>query len=83
VLEVLEQVGVPCAAIQTYDQVFSDAALVERDFFWDAPHPTLGTVRQVGSPMRFSRTPVRRDNAGPPLGDSTAAVLAELAEDAS
>ena len=83
VLEVLEQVGVPCAAIQTYDQVFSDTALVERDFFWDAPHPTLGTVRQVGSPMRFSRTPVRRDNAGPPLGDSTAAVLAELAEDAS
>ena len=38
-----------------------------RDFFWDAPHPTIGGVRQVGSPMRFSRTPVTRRVAGPPL----------------
>ena len=57
VLEVLEAAGVPCAPIQTYDQVFADPALEARDFFWDAEHPTLGAVRQVGSPMRFSRTP--------------------------
>lgn len=83
VLAALEGAGVPCAPIQTYDQVFTDPALVDRDFFWDAPHPTLGSVRQVGSPLRFSRTPVRRDAAGPVLGSSTAAVLDELSEDAS
>jgi crotonobetainyl-CoA:carnitine CoA-transferase CaiB-like acyl-CoA transferase len=80
VIELLDAAGVPCAPIQTYDQVFHDPDLEARDFFWDAPHPTLGTVRQVGSPMRFSRTPVRRDGAGPVLGSSTAAVLAELEE---
>jgi crotonobetainyl-CoA:carnitine CoA-transferase CaiB-like acyl-CoA transferase len=83
VIEALEAAGVPCAPIQTYDQVFADPALVERGFLWDAPHPTLGTVRQIGSPMRFSRTPVRRDGAGPVLGSSTEAVLAEIAGDAS
>lgn len=82
VIELLEEAGVPCAPIQTYDQVFSDPALEARDFFWDAEHPTLGPVRQLGSPMRFSRTPVRRGNAGPPLGSATEAVLAELAEPA-
>jgi crotonobetainyl-CoA:carnitine CoA-transferase CaiB-like acyl-CoA transferase len=82
VIELLEEAGVPCAPIQTYDQVFSDPALEARDFFWDAEHPALGPVRQLGSPMRFSRTPVRRGNAGPPLGSSTDAVLAELAETA-
>ncbi|VXC03104.1 CaiB/BaiF CoA transferase family protein [Nocardioides sp. AX2bis] len=79
VLDVLGAAGVPCAPIQTYDQVFTDPALEARDFFWDAEHPTLGAVRQVGSPMRFSRTPVRRGPAGPVLGADTAAVLAELA----
>ena len=63
----LELAGVPCAPILDYAQVFTDETLRQRDFFWDAPHPTLGPVEQLGSPMRFSRTPVRRANAGPPL----------------
>jgi formyl-CoA transferase len=77
-VEDLELAGVPCAPILDYAQVFTDETLRQRDFFWDAPHPTLGTVEQLGSPMRFSRTPVRRAHAGPPLGDSTAKVLAEI-----
>jgi len=38
----------------------------------------VGTVRQLGSPMRFSRTPVRRGRAGPMLGEDSAALLSEL-----
>jgi crotonobetainyl-CoA:carnitine CoA-transferase CaiB-like acyl-CoA transferase len=43
------------------------------------PNPpwTGVTVLEVGA-MRLSRTPVRRAHAGPPLGDSTAKVLAEI-----
>jgi formyl-CoA transferase len=78
IVDDLELAGVPCAPILDYAQVFTDETLRQRDFFWDAPHPTLGPVRQLGSPMRFSRTPVRRAHAGPPLGDSTAEVLAEI-----
>lgn len=74
----LENVGVPCAPIQTYDQVFEDEVLLERDFFWDATHPKLGTVRQLGSPMRMSGTPVQRRSAGPLLGADTVDVLMEL-----
>lgn len=48
--------------------MFTDPALVERGFLWDAPHPRLGVVRQLGSPMRLSRTPAVRSHAGPPLG---------------
>ncbi|MEV1293766.1 CoA transferase [Pseudonocardia sp. NPDC049635] len=70
-------VGVPCAPIAGYDEVFDDPVLRERGFFWDAPHPGLGPVRQLGSPMRFSRTPARRGDAGPPLGSATSAVLGE------
>lgn len=73
----LEAAGVPCAPISDYGQVFTDAHLRARDFFWDSPHPTMGDVRQIGSPMRLSRTPAVRGAAGPPLGTHTRAVLVE------
>ena len=70
--------GIPCGPIWTFDQVFADRHLAERGFFADAPHPALGPVRQLGSPMRFSRTPTRLDSAGPTLGADTADVLREI-----
>jgi len=77
-LGLLERAGVPCAPIEHFDEVFTDRHLNARSYFWDAPHPTLGSVRQLGSPMRFSETPVRRQKAGPLLGEDSAALLAEL-----
>ena len=71
----LGEAGVPCAPINDYGQVFDDDHLNARNFFWDAPHPVLGPVRQIGSPMRLSRTPAVRGVAGPPLGADTRAVL--------
>ena len=77
-LGLLEGAGVPCAPIERFDQVFNDPHLNAREYFWDAPHPKLGPVRQLGSPMRFSHTPVRREKAGPLLGEDSAALLTEL-----
>lgn len=74
----LDAAGVPCAPISNTAQVFTDEHLAERGFFWDAPHPALGPVRQIGSPMRLSDTPPRRGNAGPLLGADTKAVLTEV-----
>ena len=71
----LEAEGVPCAPIAGFDEVFTDEHLAARDFFWDADHPDLGAVRQIGSPMRFSRTPTRRSGAGPDLGTGTREAL--------
>ncbi len=51
---------------------------MSRDFFWDGPHPTAGSVRQLGSPIRLSGTVARRDRAGPLLGEDSAAVVAAL-----
>jgi len=77
-LSVLGDAGVPCAPIQDFGQVFTDPHLLARNYFWDGPHRTAGPVRQLGSPMRLSRTPVRRDTAGPLLGEDSAELLAEL-----
>lgn len=76
--ERLNAAGIPAGPIQTFDRVFNDEHLTQRDFFVDAPHRTLGPVRQIGSPMRFARTPTRIERAGPLLGGDTAEVLREI-----
>ncbi|MQA03072.1 MAG: CoA transferase [Streptosporangiales bacterium] len=77
-VRILDEVGVPCAPIATTDQVFTDDHLTARDYFWDAPHPQLDPVRQLGSPLRLSDTPPVRRAAGPVLGGDTVAVLTEF-----
>jgi len=74
----LDEKGVPCGLLQTYDQVFTDPHLRARGFFPDAPHTKLGPTKQVGSPMRLSETPVGIARAGPLLGEHSCEVLSEL-----
>ena len=77
----LSAAGIPCGPILTFDRVFGDPHLAARSFFVDAPHETLGPVRQLGSPMRFSRTPARIEYAGPRLGAHSAEVLRGIGVD--
>src|SRR5437868_13394257 len=76
-LAALRAAGVPCGEIADYGDVFSDPHLVARQFFMDLPHPRLGAIRGLGSPLRLERTPVRHRRSGPLLGEHTAEVLRE------
>lgn len=75
VIDILDRAGVPCAPICDFGEVFTSPVLVDRGFFWDATHPKMGSVRQLGSPMRFSRTPTVNGQAGPILGSGTRETL--------
>ncbi|WP_166969569.1 CaiB/BaiF CoA transferase family protein [Brevibacterium atlanticum] len=78
ILEEMNRVGVPAAPINGFEQVFNDDHLNARDYFWDAPHPRVGPVRQLGNPMRFSRSRLTHGAAGPSLGADTDRILDEL-----
>jgi crotonobetainyl-CoA:carnitine CoA-transferase CaiB-like acyl-CoA transferase len=54
-LDVLREAGVPSAPVNDVAEALGEARLVEYE------HPTLGTVRQVASPLRLS-------DAEPPVG---------------
>jgi crotonobetainyl-CoA:carnitine CoA-transferase CaiB-like acyl-CoA transferase len=54
-LEALRETGVPASAVNDVLEAVEEARLVEYE------HPTLGTVRQVASPLRLS-------DAEPPVG---------------
>jgi crotonobetainyl-CoA:carnitine CoA-transferase CaiB-like acyl-CoA transferase len=70
----LEAAGVPCGPINDVAQVFDDPQVRHRGLRVEVPHPRLGVVPLVASPMRLSETPVAY---GPPpaLGEHTREVL--------
>lgn len=74
----LEQATVPCAPVNTLDQVFADPQIKARGMRIDLPHPLAGSVPGVANPVRFSKTPVQYGDAAPELGEHTRAVLHEL-----
>lgn len=76
-LDRLEVEGVPCGPINTLEQVFADPQVQARGMRVEMPHPTAGMVPLVGSPMRFSETPVEYRRHPPLLGEHSGEVLAD------
>jgi CoA:oxalate CoA-transferase len=77
-LEELEALGIPCGPVNTIDRVAQDPQVLHRGMIRDVPHPRLGRVRMVNTPVKLSRTPGGADRPSPDLGEHTSHVLQEL-----
>lgn len=67
--------NVPCGPIQTLNEVVKDPQLNAREMFIDVEHPTAGTLKLVGSPLKLSRTPVTYDQHPPNIGEHNDEIL--------
>jgi crotonobetainyl-CoA:carnitine CoA-transferase CaiB-like acyl-CoA transferase len=65
------------------DEVLSSDQVVERQMVVSYEQPELGEVRQLGFPVKLSRTPASVHRPAPALGEHTAELLGEagLSED--
>ncbi len=73
----LEAAGVPCAPVNDVMQMHADPQAVARGMVTEAGHATLGQVRTIGTPVKFSRTPGGVRRGAPLLGQHTREVLRE------
>ena len=65
----LRAANIPCGPINTVSQVFRDPQVQARNLIWECEHPTAGTIKLAGSPLRLSETPTRLYKAPPLLGE--------------
>ena len=77
-VEDLHKVSVPCGPINDLEDVFSDPQLLHREMYLEMPHPTLGSIKQTGIPIKFSQTPGGLDRPPPLLGEHNQEILREL-----
>lgn len=74
-LSAMRAADIPCGSINTVSQVFQDPQVQARQFIWEAQHPTAGTIKLSGSPIRLSETPTRLYKAPPLLGEDNERIL--------
>ncbi|TMA65728.1 MAG: CoA transferase [Deltaproteobacteria bacterium] len=73
--KLLTAAEVPCSPVQTIDQVFQAPQVLHRDMVMEIEHPTAGTVRMAGIPVKFSVTPASLRLPPPLLGEHNEAIL--------
>jgi formyl-CoA transferase len=73
--KILNEAEVPCAPVQTIDQVFNDTQVIEREMVTEVQHSTVGIIRMAGIPVKFSNTPATIRMAPPLLGQHTVEIL--------
>jgi len=71
----LTEAEVPCAPVQTIDQVFQAPQVLHRDMLMEVDHPTAGRVRMAGIPVKFSVTQASVRRPPPLLGEHSENVL--------
>lgn len=69
--------GVPAGPINSLDRVFSDPQVIHREMVQEIPHPTAGTVKQVGIPVKLSETPGEILRHPPLRGEHSREILAQ------
>jgi crotonobetainyl-CoA:carnitine CoA-transferase CaiB-like acyl-CoA transferase len=74
----LDAAGVPCAPVQSIDQVLADPQVQARGMIVEQDHPVLGRIRLPNLPFRFSDCDTSPTGIAPTLGQHNADVAASL-----
>ncbi|MBM3943060.1 MAG: CoA transferase [SAR202 cluster bacterium] len=77
-VEALQAVSVPCGPINDLADVFADPQILHRQMVTEISHPTLGSVKQTGLPIKFAETPGEMRRHPPLLGEHNSEILLEL-----
>ncbi len=77
-MEVLVAAAIPCGPVNNMQSLFDDPQVQHRDMIAEVPHPTIGSLRLAGVPIKYSETPGSIRRPPPLLGEHTGEVLAEV-----
>lgn len=74
----LSAAGIPTAEVQSLAEAAASPHAEARGLVTDLPHPTLGSAKTVGQPVRFDGDKPIAPTSAPALGADGAAILAKL-----
>jgi crotonobetainyl-CoA:carnitine CoA-transferase CaiB-like acyl-CoA transferase len=70
--------AIPCAPINTMDEVFQNPQVLYRNMLVEMDHPKAGKIRLVGIPAKYSESKASVRLPPPVLGEHTHEVLVEV-----
>jgi crotonobetainyl-CoA:carnitine CoA-transferase CaiB-like acyl-CoA transferase len=80
-IETLSAAEIPNGPVSTVAEALSSPHAIAREMVTSIDHPTIGSFRSLGLPMRLSHNPTSIRRHPPLLGEHTGEVLADLGHD--
>ena len=77
-MDLFLEASIPCGPVNTMDSLFNDPQIKHRGMISTVAHPTIGELRLVSPPLKFSDTPARVRLAPPQVGEHTEEILTEM-----
>ena len=74
----LDAEGVPCGPVLNHEQLFNHPQILHRKMIETVEHPTAGTVKTLGIPIKLSDTPGSVRTHAPRLGEHNDVIRAEI-----
>ena len=74
----LEENDVPCAPVNRLDKALSQPNVMARNMVVEINHPTCGTYKAIGNPIKLSSVKEEKFAPSPLLGQHTEEILSEL-----
>ena len=64
--------------VNTFAEACEDPQIKARDMVLNIEHPKFGNVKNVASPIKYSRTPLKIRSLAPKMGQETEDILKSL-----
>jgi crotonobetainyl-CoA:carnitine CoA-transferase CaiB-like acyl-CoA transferase len=74
----LNDAGIPCGPIHRLDEALDHPQVRHREMVVEREHPTMGSVRLLGLPVKLSDTPAAIHRTPPLMGQHTDDILRDL-----
>lgn len=70
--------GMAFSPVLELTEITSDPQVIANEYITEVDHPTLGRVKVIGVPIKFSQTPAQVQNCAPNFGQHTEEVLIDI-----
>jgi crotonobetainyl-CoA:carnitine CoA-transferase CaiB-like acyl-CoA transferase len=77
-MELLLKASVPCGPVNNMERLFSDPQMIHRNMIAEVEHPTIGTLKLCGIPIKYSDTPGTIRRPPPLVGEHTEEILKDV-----
>jgi crotonobetainyl-CoA:carnitine CoA-transferase CaiB-like acyl-CoA transferase len=74
----MRKAQIPCGEVRTVGEAMRSPEATARKLVTHIPHPTLGQIPNIASPIRYQRTPIADPVPAPVIGQHTREILRDV-----